>query len=144
MTQSRQSASSARRPARNFRRGVTTTLPGCEETDPRRWADIFLFAGFRFDRAGGFLFRTNGSNVADLVALGSRALALLGLLVERQGQLVTKDEIFGVVWRGSPSRRPTSQCRSLHCAGSLTAIGIRALHEATFFAGLRKGGMPEE
>jgi TolB-like protein/DNA-binding winged helix-turn-helix (wHTH) protein len=63
-------------------------------------ADIFLFEGFRLDRAGGCLFRTNGSGIAEPVALDSRALALLGLLVERQGQLVTKDEIFGVVWSG--------------------------------------------
>jgi TolB-like protein/DNA-binding winged helix-turn-helix (wHTH) protein/Tfp pilus assembly protein PilF len=63
-------------------------------------ADIFLFEGFRFDRAGGCLFRTNGSDVAEPVALGSRALALLALLVERRGQLVTKDEIFAVVWSG--------------------------------------------
>jgi TolB-like protein/DNA-binding winged helix-turn-helix (wHTH) protein len=64
-------------------------------------ADIYLFEGFRFDRAGGCLFRTNGSDVAEPVALGSRALALLGLLVEHQGRLVTKDEIFAAVWHGS-------------------------------------------
>jgi TolB-like protein/DNA-binding winged helix-turn-helix (wHTH) protein len=64
-------------------------------------ADIFLFEGFRLDRAGGCLFRTNSSGVTEPVALGSRALALLGLLVKRQGQLVTKDEIFADVWSGT-------------------------------------------
>ena len=62
--------------------------------------DIFLIQGFRFDRAGGRLFRTSGPGAAEPVALGSRALALLGLLVERQEHLVTKDEIFRVVWSG--------------------------------------------
>jgi TolB-like protein/DNA-binding winged helix-turn-helix (wHTH) protein len=63
-------------------------------------AQTFLFEDFRFDRAGGCLFRTNGGDVAEPVALGSRALALLGLLVERHGRLVTKDEIFTAVWPG--------------------------------------------
>ena len=63
-------------------------------------ADIFLFDDFRFDRPGGCLFRMDGPGVAEPVTLGSRALALLGLLLDRQGQLVTKDEIFEVVWSG--------------------------------------------
>ena len=63
-------------------------------------ADVLLFEGFRFDRAGGCLFRTDRDDAAEPVALGSRALSLLGLLVEQQGQLVTKDEIFDVVWPG--------------------------------------------
>jgi len=63
--------------------------------------EIFLFEGFRFDRAEGCLLRENGSNVTEPVALGSRAAALLALLVERQGKLVTKDEIFAAVWPGT-------------------------------------------
>ena len=62
--------------------------------------DELIFEGFRFDRAAGCLFRTNGSGVAEPIALGSRALALLALLVERQGQLVSKDAIFATVWPG--------------------------------------------
>jgi TolB-like protein/cytochrome c-type biogenesis protein CcmH/NrfG len=63
-------------------------------------ADIFQFEGFRFDRTGGCLFRMDGPGVAEPIILGSRALALLGLLVERQGQLVSKDQIFAAVWPG--------------------------------------------
>src|SRR6516165_6954088 len=63
--------------------------------------DRFIFEDLRFDRAGGCLFRTDGSGAAEPVALGSRALALLALLVERQGQLVSKDEIFATVWPGT-------------------------------------------
>ena len=33
--------------------------------------------------------------------MGSRASSLLALLVERQGELVTKDEIFATVWPGT-------------------------------------------
>jgi DNA-binding winged helix-turn-helix (wHTH) protein len=57
-----------------------------------------VFEGFRFDPARSFLFRTDGSDVNEPVALSSRALALLALLLERQGEVVSKDEIFRVVW----------------------------------------------
>ena len=86
--------------ARNLRGGLTG-LPGDQDVGGLGAADIFVFEGFRFDRAAGCLFRTNGPDAAEPVALGSRALALLALLVERQGQLVTKDEIFAAVWPGT-------------------------------------------
>jgi TolB-like protein/class 3 adenylate cyclase len=63
--------------------------------------DSFIFEGFRFDPAAGGLFRTTGSGVTEPVALGSRALALLALFVERPGQLVSKDDIFAVAWSGT-------------------------------------------
>lgn len=62
--------------------------------------DVFRFEGFRFDRAGGCLYRINGSDVSEFAPLGSRALALLAYLVERQGKLVSKDEIMKAVWHG--------------------------------------------
>ena len=62
---------------------------------------IFQFEGFRFDRSAGSLRRENGSGVAVPLMLGSRATSLLALLVERQGELVTKDEIFATVWSGT-------------------------------------------
>jgi len=63
-------------------------------------ADIFVFEGFRLDCAGGCLFRTDRAEAAEPVALGSRALALLRLLLERQGKLVSKDDIMKIVWSG--------------------------------------------
>jgi len=63
-------------------------------------ADLLLFEGFRFDRPGG-LFRLDQGGLAEPVALGSRALDLLGLLVERQGELVSKDAIMDAVWPGT-------------------------------------------
>jgi len=63
-------------------------------------ADTLLFEGFRLDRRGGCLFRLDQKAGATPVALGLRALALLGLLVERKGELVSKDEIMKAVWPG--------------------------------------------
>ena len=62
--------------------------------------DILLFEGFQFDRRAGGLFRLNQAGIATPVALGCRALDLLGLLLTRQGELVSKDEIMAVVWPG--------------------------------------------
>jgi DNA-binding winged helix-turn-helix (wHTH) protein len=69
--------------------------------DGRSSADILLFDGFRFDRrCGGCLFRLDKAGVAEPVPLRGRGLALLGLLLERHGELVPKDEIMKAVWHG--------------------------------------------
>src|SRR5438067_11017656 len=60
--------------------------------------DVFLFEGFRFDRGSGELIRLDQVGNDPPVALGARATALLGLLVERHGRLVSKDAIMDVVW----------------------------------------------
>jgi TolB-like protein len=63
-------------------------------------ADSILFEGFRLDRRSGCLFRLDQEGAATLVALGSRASALLSLLVERRGELVAKDTLMNAVWPG--------------------------------------------
>jgi DNA-binding winged helix-turn-helix (wHTH) protein len=69
--------------------------------DERGSADILRFDGFRFDRRrGGCLFRLDEAGVAEPVPVRGRGLALLGLLIERHGELVPKDEIMKVVWLG--------------------------------------------
>src|SRR5215813_7754609 len=72
-----------------------TLLPGdgCMDGD-------VLLDGFRLDRRGGCLFRVDQGGVSSPVALGSRAINLLSLLVERRGELVSKDEIMAAVWPG--------------------------------------------
>jgi len=65
--------------------------------DPVSSADVFLFEKFRFDRRSGGLFDMDGTQVA----VGSRALDVLGVLIERAGELVSKDEIMDVVWPGT-------------------------------------------
>ena len=61
---------------------------------------IFLFEGFRLDPEAGGLFQRGDAGVFVPVALGSRALDLLVLLVTRRGDLVSKDEILSAVWPG--------------------------------------------
>jgi DNA-binding winged helix-turn-helix (wHTH) protein len=60
-------------------------------------SDIFLFEDFLLDRRGG-LFRCNGVGKNEPVAIGSRALNILGVLIERAGEVVSKDEIIAAVW----------------------------------------------
>jgi TolB-like protein len=63
-------------------------------------ADALLFEDrFRLERRG--LFRLDLAGNAEPVALGSRALDLLRLLVERQGELLRKDLIMETVWPGT-------------------------------------------
>jgi DNA-binding winged helix-turn-helix (wHTH) protein len=69
--------------------------------DRRDAADILLFDGFRFDRrCGGCLFRLNKAGMDEPVALRGRGLALLALLLERHGELISRDEIMKIVWSG--------------------------------------------
>jgi adenylate cyclase len=63
--------------------------------------DTFLFEGFRFHSCDRELVRLDEAGNGSPVSIGSRALDLLGLLVERQGKLVSKSEIIDVVWRGA-------------------------------------------
>ena len=64
-------------------------------------AKVVLLEGFRLDLAGGGLFRLDQAGTATPVSISSRALDLLSLLVERQGQLVSKDAIMEAVWPGT-------------------------------------------
>ena len=63
-------------------------------------ADVVRFSGFRFDRSHGCLLRQDKDGTFAPVAVGSRALDLLGLLIDRHGDLVSKDEILNAVWPG--------------------------------------------
>jgi TolB-like protein/Tfp pilus assembly protein PilF len=60
--------------------------------------EIFLFEGFRLDRRG--LFRQDDRGAFVPVAIGSRALDVLRVLVTADGKLVAKDEIIAAVWPG--------------------------------------------
>jgi adenylate cyclase len=68
--------------------------------DRRSSTDIFLFEGFRFHRGDRELFRLDAAGESSAVSIGSRALDLLGLLLERAGKLVSKSEIIDTVWGG--------------------------------------------
>jgi class 3 adenylate cyclase len=64
-------------------------------------ADIFLFDEFRLDRHGEGLSRRDERGVFVPLPVGPRALDVLNCLVERAGNLVTKEEIMAAVWRRS-------------------------------------------
>src|ERR1700739_73162 len=61
--------------------------------------DIFLFGGFRLDRRG--LFRRDEGSALAPVEIGSRALDVLSVLLERPGDLLTRDEIMAAAWPGT-------------------------------------------
>ena len=53
---------------------------------------------FLLDRRGGGLFRRDEDGVLTPVPIGARALDVLGALVERAGDLITRDEIIAAAW----------------------------------------------
>jgi TolB-like protein len=58
-------------------------------------ADMLLLGTFRFDQRSCALFHLDsGAHIP----IGSRALGVLGVLVEHAGDLVSKDEIMKAVW----------------------------------------------
>ena len=63
-------------------------------------ADSALLEGFRLDRRGSCLYRLDQGGGAKPVALGRRAIKLLSELVERQGEVLSKDRLLTAVWPG--------------------------------------------
>ena len=63
--------------------------------------DSLLFERFRFDRCGRGLARLDDGGVYQQVAIGSRALEVLAVLVNRRGELVSKTELMRAVWPGT-------------------------------------------
>jgi len=75
----------------------------------------FRFANFRLLADRGVLLDGESN-----VRLGSRAIALLTLLVERAGEIITPDEILGRVW---PSTTVASENIAVQLAGLRRAMG---------------------
>jgi TolB-like protein len=63
-------------------------------------ADVCLFEDFRLDRHAGVLFRRDQQGAFVPLAIGRRALDILGVLVEQPGDLVSRAEIIEAVWPG--------------------------------------------
>ena len=99
--------------------------------------DAFLFEGFRLDRRGGGLSRRDESGVFVPVPIGSRAFEVLGVLVERAGELVSRDEIIAAVWPATvvednnlniqiaALRRTLDQARAQSCIQTIPGRGYR-------------------
>ena len=64
-------------------------------------AGMLLFEGFRLDRCRGCLLKQDEDGAWRSVALGSRALDVLAILADRQGALLSKDEIMAAAWPGT-------------------------------------------
>jgi adenylate cyclase len=60
--------------------------------------NVFRFEGFRLDRKAHTLFRRDQAGAFVPMAIGSRALEVLGVLVGRAGDLVSRDEFMAAVW----------------------------------------------
>ncbi len=58
--------------------------------------ELCEFGGFRFDPGKNMLWRGE-----DLIPLAPKPLELLRLLIQRQGEIVSKQEIFDTVWAGT-------------------------------------------
>src|ERR1700738_5630210 len=61
--------------------------------------DILLFERFHLDRRG--LSRRDEGVALSPVEIGSRALDVLGVLLERPGDLLSRDEIMVAAWPGT-------------------------------------------
>jgi len=59
---------------------------------------IFYFEEFRLDRRGGGLFQRDANGVVAPVPIGARALDVLGVLVARAGEVVTRDALTAAAW----------------------------------------------
>jgi TolB-like protein len=62
---------------------------------------IFLFDEFRLDQQAGALLRRRDDGTLVPMVLGSRALDVLGVLIERAGDLVSRDDLMTAVWRAT-------------------------------------------
>jgi len=60
--------------------------------------ETLLFEGWQFDRQARRLFRQDAAGAWTTVSIGSRALDILTLLLERPGTLVSKEAIMDAVW----------------------------------------------
>jgi adenylate cyclase len=60
--------------------------------------EFLSFECWRFDRRMGELFREDLNGAWLPVAIGSRAISVLSVLLDRPGTLVVKDVIMGAVW----------------------------------------------
>jgi DNA-binding winged helix-turn-helix (wHTH) protein/TolB-like protein len=74
---------------------ATAELQGMDAVTRR---EIFEFGRFRLDLRSGGLFRNRDEGQREHVALGSRALDVLYVLVSKSGELVGRDEIMTTVW----------------------------------------------
>lgn len=84
-------------------------------------ATIHAFGPFRLDAEANVLFRDGQP-----AALGQRAVALLRILVERPGALVSKDDLIEAAWSGPVARTGSRPCRAAAIASSVRRSDLKA------------------
>ena len=62
---------------------------------------VFQFEGFRLDRRSRVLFRRDEGGAFVPMAVGSRGLDVLDVLLDRAGNLVLRDAFIAAVWPGT-------------------------------------------
>ena len=65
---------------------------------PFQLNEVFQFEDFRLDRQSRVLFRRDEAGAFVPMAVGSRALDVLDVLLDRAGNLVLRDELMAAVW----------------------------------------------
>jgi TolB-like protein len=75
-------------------------LAGSSRVQQRSSAETLQFLDLRLDPQRGVLYRLGKGGVAAPIGVGPRAVDLLAVLAERQGEVVSKDEIMKTVWNG--------------------------------------------
>src|ERR1700735_1773244 len=63
-------------------------------------ADDIEFGVFRLDRRGGRLMRCDESGALTTLSLGTRSREILYVLIDRAGEVVSRQEIMDAVWGG--------------------------------------------
>ncbi len=71
---------------------------GGRDVSEARVREVLAFEGWRFDRQARRLLRQDAAGVWTPIVLGSRALDILDLLLERPGTVVSREAIMDVVW----------------------------------------------
>ena len=75
---------------------------------------VFQFEGFRFDLQSRVLFRRDEAGAFVPMAVGSRALDVLDVLLDRAGSLVLRDAFMAAVWPGDGGRGHQSEHANCH------------------------------
>ncbi|HEV8631315.1 MAG TPA: winged helix-turn-helix domain-containing protein, partial [Thermoanaerobaculia bacterium] len=64
-------------------------------------ATVVAFGPYRFDRGNGLLARQEPGSPRQELPLPPRAVAVLSVLLERAGRVVSKDELLQAAWNGA-------------------------------------------
>ena len=106
---------------------------------------VFQFEGFRLDRQSRVLFRRDEAGALVPMAVGSRALDVLDVLLERAGNLVSRDEFMAAVWPATavedtnlnmqiaafrPGPRPRANRAKLHPDHPRARLPVRRVGDA--------------